>query len=376
MNSNDGAHLPPGISSSSASSQLLLLESMAQKHRHGSLLAARFLPSSPPPGSGQLPRPGIFPPLPPSLATRRPSIQRAGNGASPPSSPESSSMLRASKLPVKSKAKYGPAPAKGALTIVHNLYQSAPDAHDVWTWVDEYPIDIKEAAEDEETEKCAIIVRNVKCTDGRRKTKAHSMIIQSPHLKMALSEILHDYPGVCCELQRLEFSAPFEPFVHRWAAFLKYWKRDDLSDMARQHIDLLHDILQGEIGEDVREFEDFVLNGVVTFKSLWMIFQPGSIVLSTHEGETLSAFELSQSIYTKDSCGELLSILSDVVAWDGKNFGRRSESLSIRCFEGTKRITSLYVYPLHFHEHKENIKAGLIERGKAFEELAGFNFKA
>jgi hypothetical protein len=344
-------------------------------------VARPSIPPPPIPSSGPPLPPGIMaPPFHPGVAFPPLPLRVAENVASPSSSTEPSSpasaVRRAAGFPVKSNAKYGPAPEKGALTIVHNLYQSAPDAHDVWTWVDEYPIDIKEAAEGEETEKCAIILRNIKCTDGRRNTKAHSMVIQSPYLKKALSEILHEYPGICCELQRLEFSAPFEPFVHRWAGFVKYWKRDDLSEMAREHIDLLHDTLQGEIGEDIRQFEDFVLNGVVTFKSLWMIFQPGSIILSTHRGETLSAFELSESRYTQDSCGEMLSILAEVVAWDGKNFCRRKENLSIRCFDGTQRITSLYAYPLHFHEHKEKIKAGLIERGKAFEELAGFKFKA
>jgi hypothetical protein len=309
----------------------------------------------------------------------RPPSSIAGVGLLPPGvvvpAPPPQVADIAASAPVKSKAKYGPA-EKGDLAIVHNLYQSAPDAHKVWSWVDEYPTDIKEAAENDETEKCAIITRNVKCTDGRRNTKAHSIVIQSPYLKKALSEILHDYPGVCCELQRLEFMAPFEPFVHRWAGFLQYWKRGDLDKMTREHIDLLHDTLQGEIGENIREFEDFVLNGVVTFKSLWMIFQPGSIILSTHGGETLSAFELSQSQYGKDQCGEVLSISADVVAWDGKSFGRQMENLIIRSFRGTKGITSLYAYPLHFHSRKNEIRAGLIERGKMFEELAGFHFKA
>jgi hypothetical protein len=325
---------------------------------------------------GGLP-PGIPPPYLP--------LPRAGGVISlasiPPSSigmptPPGAGIGLDSGVPVNSKAKYGPVSEKGALAIVHNLYQSAPDAHKVWTWVDEYPTDIKEAAEGEETEKCAIIMRNVKCTDGRRNTKAHSIVVQSPYLRKVLSEILHDYPGVCCDLQRLEFIAPFEPFVHRWAGFLKCWKRGDHDETTREHIDLLYNTLQAEIGETIREFEDFVLNGVVTFKSLWMIFQPGSIILSAYRGETLSAFELCQTQYAKDSCGEVLAIAADAIAWNGKNFGRCMENLPIRSFTGTKKITSLLAYPLHFHGRKEDITAGLIERGRAYEELAGFNFKA
>lgn len=200
----------------------------------------------------------------------------------------------------------GPKEEKGSVTNVKNIYREK-DENDEWTWVDEYPKTVKEAAENEETEKFALIVRNQKSTDSRKKLEAHSIIIQSPWLKTALTHILEDYPGVTCELHRLVFDAPFAPFVHRWASFLKYMKRPDLDEKTKEHLNLLLDVLKYEIGDKIKDFEDYVLNGVITFESLWMIFQPGGVIIAAHKGP-LSAFELVETEYVKNQCGAFLKI--------------------------------------------------------------------
>jgi hypothetical protein len=104
----------------------------------------------------------------------------------------------------------------GSVSEAKHIYKGASDDDGNWTWVDKYPDDVEEAAENEETATYAVVVRNQKSNDSRKKLEAHSIIVQSPQLRAALSEILANYPGVACELTRLEFEAPFKPFVHRW----------------------------------------------------------------------------------------------------------------------------------------------------------------
>lgn len=106
----------------------------------------------------------------------------------------------------------------GSVGEAKNIYKGSSDDDGNWTWVDKYPDDVEEAAENEETAKFAVVVRNQKSNDSRKKLEAHSIIVQSPQIRAALSEIFADYPGVACELTRLEFEAPFKPFVHRWYA--------------------------------------------------------------------------------------------------------------------------------------------------------------
>ncbi|TPX12832.1 uncharacterized protein E0L32_006712 [Thyridium curvatum] len=267
----------------------------------------------------------------------------------------------------------------GSVSTVKNLYKGPEDDDGDWTWVDRYPEDVEEAAENEETKKFALIVRNKKSNDSRKTLEADSIIIQSPWLRKALAAILADYTGVSCELERLEFDAPFEPFVHRWAEYTKYMQRSDLDDKTKEHLVLLHDILKYEIGDNLKAFEDYVLNGVITFDHLWMIFQPGAVVLSMHddhEGGTISAFELKETDYRENSMEmKIFALTCDCVDWDGRNFGRSEVEIEIGLFIGTKSITQLFAYPLVFHKDKEGVQKKLEARGKMFEDMAGIHYK-
>jgi hypothetical protein len=77
---------------------------------------------------------------------------------------------------------------------IKNLYQKE-DERGRTTWTDKYPDNLDEAAENELTAKFAILVRNKKSFDSRKKLEIDSIVIQSPLLKTVLSTILKDYPG-------------------------------------------------------------------------------------------------------------------------------------------------------------------------------------
>ncbi|KAK1750307.1 mitochondrial sorting [Echria macrotheca] len=263
----------------------------------------------------------------------------------------------------------------GSVSEIKNIYRSPKDDDGNWTWVDKYPEDVEEAAENAETETFAVLVRNVKSNDSRKKLEAHSIVIQSPWLKKALSEILDEYPGVAPELERLEFEAPFKPFVHRWQELVKYREREDLEDKTKEHLKLLYDTLQYEIGDSIKAFEDYVKNSVITFKHLWMIFQPGKPVVAMYKGP-LTAFELAETEYMSNNCGSFLRTKCDCVDYGGKNFGRYQEIIDIPEFIGTKKITSLSVYPLVFHAKRDEVVETLTKRGQLFESLAGHHYKS
>lgn len=158
----------------------------------------------------------------------------------------------------------------GSVSEVKNIYKSSKDKDGNWTWVDTYPKDTPEPAENAVTDTYAVLVRNVKSQNGRKKLEANSIVIQSPWLKKALGDvILKDYPGVVCELKRLTFEAPFKPFVHRWADLVEYMGREDVDETTKSHLEILHGVLKYEIGDQVKAYEDYVLNGVITFEHLW-----------------------------------------------------------------------------------------------------------
>ena len=78
---------------------------------------------------------------------------------------------------------------------IKNLYQKE-DERGRFTWTDKYPENLDEAAENEITARYAILVRNKKSFDSRKKLEIDSIVVQSPLLKNVLSKVLKDYPGM------------------------------------------------------------------------------------------------------------------------------------------------------------------------------------
>jgi hypothetical protein len=102
-------------------------------------------------------------------------------------------------------------------------------------------------------------------------------------LKNVLGGVLEDYPGITTSLERLEFRSPFEPFVHRWEKFVNTKER--VSDPeTREHVDLLRDPLEEVLRETIREKNDHVAHGDVTFDNICTIFELGALVHTREEG--------------------------------------------------------------------------------------------
>ncbi|KAK3065230.1 hypothetical protein LTS18_005267 [Coniosporium uncinatum] len=127
--------------------------------------------------------------------------------------------------------------------------------------------------------------------------------------------------------------------------------------------------------EDIREKEDLITNGVVTFDCLWQIFEPGMIIYSEDDNQH-RAYKLQNGNYASDGCGRYYGLNVQYVDYDGEKFGLCGTRLSIRAFGGTAPITKLPAFPLKYHPHEEKVKASMIKRRKLFEEYAGYHFKA
>ncbi|OAL22249.1 hypothetical protein AYO22_07293 [Fonsecaea multimorphosa] len=274
------------------------------------------------------------------------------------------------------KPKEAPVP-KGSINEAKALY-SKKDQDGKYQWVTEEPVDVVEAAENEETARFAFLVRKQKSYDSRKKYDIHSIIVQSPWLKESLGIILEDYPGITTNLDRLVFPAPFHPFVHRWDRLASLLEKDDFEeDIARDHLKLFRDVLFQELENAIAAKVDLVKNGVITFEYLWTIFEPQTLVYSVSDGKEC-VFKLNCSTKATDQRRGLDFLQLDVwsVDWDGTKFGQHVTYLENYEFAGTTPITSLRAYPLKFHPEKEQLMLRLVARGKLFERLAGYHYKA
>ncbi|CAK7199226.1 hypothetical protein SEUCBS139899_001900 [Sporothrix eucalyptigena] len=254
-----------------------------------------------------------------------------------------------------------------------DLYQKW-DMHNRFTWTETYPEDLEEAAENEATEKFAILVRNKKSYDARKALEIDSIVIQSPLIKKVLRTVLADYPGVTTSLQRLIFSAPFQPFVHRWSE-LKAAVGDPTYDEAtRAHVKLLHDLLHKELKDTISAVDDYMVNRVVSYEHAWTVFHPGSTIVTSRYGSPV-ANRLKLGQYMEHPrFGPCFELTADRLEYDGHKFGYDTARVYIMPFSGTVPIDSLDAFPLEYHAHPEVVRATLLERGNRYAALAGWHY--
>ena len=262
----------------------------------------------------------------------------------------------------------------GMISDVKNLYEGPPDRRNRSTWVDKYPDDIEEAAETADTGRYALLIRNKKCYDGRKELEIDSIVMQSPLLKLALAKIFKDYPGITTTLDRLTFSSPFKPFVHRWSKLVDALK-DEKDEKAKAHLELLYSTMEAELKDDLKARDDFVVNKVITWDAAWMIFEPGTTVFGQMARQNWALRLKSGSYMEKTKCGDVFALDCENIDWDGESFGFAPHQLLILKFQGTSPITRLSAYPLEYHRDLTKVKSELLERGRVFEQLSGYHYK-
>ncbi|KAM0434029.1 hypothetical protein ACHAPT_003973 [Fusarium lateritium] len=265
----------------------------------------------------------------------------------------------------------------GLVADTKDLYAKY-DEHGDRSWTDKYPTDLEEAAENEETQKYAVIIRKKKPkeADSNKPLIIDSLVIQSPYLKRVLGKVFDGYPGIFCGVSRLKFHAPFECFVHRWDRFSA--AKDDMAydEQTREHVTLLYKIMKEELGEIIQLREDYFKNRAVAFEHIWTLFPPGCTVWGAEKGKPV-AVRFNSGHFGKNGCGVTFYILQcKVIDWDGKYMGWTDLTMRIPEFFGTVPFSELACYPLEYHPRLDAAKELLTQRGRKFDELAGYCYKS
>ena len=220
----------------------------------------------------------------------------------------------------------------------------------------------------------AVLIRQRNGHGGEDSFMIHSITIQSPLIKSALQKVLKGYPGVSPELDNVTFDAPFEPLFHRWDALFKA-SRDESSTETRKHLKVLVDILEPEFAKSRNILRECRTHGVVKFESLWLIFTPGDLVYTVVDGQECIT-RLNEASYVTSHGKKYFELLSENVDFDGHVFGFGACDIQIDNYRGTMKTTDLVAMPLEMHTDKLKIKERLTKRGRKFEQLRGYNFKA
>lgn len=241
-------------------------------------------------------------------------------------------------------------------------------------WEDEPPKDVNLQTKDP-LGGFAVLIRKRKGHGEEPPLVMHSLAIQSPLIKKVLAEVLKDYPGVApTEVLDLCLEAPFESLFHRWQNLLKAG-RDDPDVLTRRHVKVLRDILEPEFEDYFEVSDECRLHGVITFRSLWIIFEPGELIFTAIDGEE-RLLRLNGGSYVNVEDEPCYELYCEHVDWDGTRFGLGQTPIQIYQFNGTITIEKLPAMPLKMHADQLAIKERLSKRGRKFEELRGYHFKA
>jgi hypothetical protein len=245
------------------------------------------------------------------------------------------------------------------------------------SWSDKIPEDLESAAENESTRKYALIARMKKPVeaDSSKPLVLDSIIVQSPFLKRVLSKVLEGYQGIVTDVTRLVLYSPEECFVHRWDALAAARADPSHDDITKEHLELLCNLLQEELGDTIQVRADAHRTQAVAWKNVWTLFPPGSTVLGSYKGKQIAMRFVSGS-YINTNCGKVYSMDCEYIDWDGTRLGWADINQRIPEYDGTMPFSSLRVTPLEFHPQVDAVKAALIARGQRFQSLAGYHYKA
>ena len=241
-------------------------------------------------------------------------------------------------------------------------------------WVEDMPDNFKNATECGEAWAEFALLLHTHLVNNQQ--KLHSIIVQSPLLKSPLNGVFEGYPGFFTGESALTLEAPFKPFVHRWKAFVDTCNKDQESDTTR-HLQLLRSILEPELQATFATISDFKAHGGIEFNQLWMVFEPGSLVLAT-DNRTECAYKIirTENRISREEKREFFVLHVCFVDYDGKRFGYALHMVAIGEFRGGSKCEDLGVYPLNHHPSKSKLVQKLMARGEKFEALATVAYKA
>lgn len=261
----------------------------------------------------------------------------------------------------------------GTLCQAKVLYEGPRKCNCCTNWVEQYPSNIKETAEEtSDSKKHAIICRMKKSHGGTTQAlEPHSIVIQSPKLKTVLGEVFAGYPGITTTLNRLEFRQPFWEFFYRWKTLSDAQQTHDGDTLAQ--VRLLLNELTSRLGSVHSVAQDQVHNNVITYDFLWTLFPPDTLVYS-HLFNRGCLLQVRETKY--DNNTDTYNLSCKYIDWDGEAFGWKKKLITISNFDGTRTIRDLNVYPFSHHAAQEDTQGQFLERGRKFVSLSNLQQKA
>lgn len=177
--------------------------------------------------------------------------------------------------------------------------------------------------------------------------------------------------------QLIPFLPGFKSYRDELSANLKICSKSEKEEIKNMiaTIEVVLDYYKENYKDTLATIERLLSCGEITFDLLFTIFLPGTIVvvkdwLSTGELEAYRMFPstlpIGREVYSYSMRLESIGV-DDATC---SRFRSYRDHGFISYFQGTMKISNLYIYPIQYHPHQIEVRQKLIERGKKWASLA------
>ena len=145
---------------------------------------------------------------------------------------------------------------------------------------------------------------------------------------------------------------------------------------ARDHFNLFRQVIEPELKPYFEVRDECEEHAVIPFASIWTIFKPGDLVWWEDDGQSVIG-RMIETHFVEGVVGiDLYRLICHQVDWTGERFGIETTYQAINFFEGTRPVIGLPVMPLRYRPNADRIRNQHLNRGRKFEALRGYHFKA
>jgi hypothetical protein len=227
--------------------------------------------------------------------------------------------------------------------------------------------------------KYPIVHRHVHDKRTRNSWKTSEFTINDKAIKALVRAALVNYPQFDPDNpDDWTFEPPYRPLLHRWEQLNDLCKEvteEAHKEAADRLLSFLRPVLKSELKVQSLAKE----TNKVWWDDVWHIFPPGEITVTTFYGvETLAKVVrcvtelLNVGTAQEEHC---LIITLQFVDWNGEYCGLSETKVHLKEYVGLRRVLDLPAYPLSFHEDPDALRKKMLERGRKFEKLRGYQFR-
>ncbi|PWW76948.1 P-loop containing nucleoside triphosphate hydrolase protein [Tuber magnatum] len=205
--------------------------------------------------------------------------------------------------------------------------------------------------------------------------------IKSIEIRTVLREILKDVSGIGLREDKptVEPNLLFNhlPQLENELANAKAVPEEQQNKTLISHLTLFNNYISTDYASTIKRLYPLLKHHEITFDLLWALFLPNTLIYTICAGSgepRCLKLDWGEQKETLDR-GKFFQLDCHYVDYDGKTYGEAGAVLEIDEFRGARRIDSLGVFPLAYHEDEEDVRERLIERGRKFGSLKGMHYK-